>query len=186
MVRGTASYSGPQLNTESALAGLKGAQSQFQRPYRPTEELYRQAFAPAETVAPGASEYAQSQLKERTGSEEFERLLGMKQRETVEGAETAMHPAVLAQSEMASRQKAYPYQAQAAGMIESADIKAEADLQKAILDAREGNLDSLRQLLGPLANAFADIVTGPDEDMAAEAYGVLLDILKRSSGAGAF
>lgn len=199
-VRGTASGAGPRaadvLGPSSPLQALKeaGDTRMQQQPYIPTEELYRSAFNEPEFKtavggvyrAPSSQKWAQQELQERTGTDEFQRMLGMKQQEVVGQAEAQMHPTAQAAAEVEARRKAYPSQAQAEGLAESADIQAEASLQKALLEARQGNLNSLRQLLGPLANAFADIVTGPDEDMAAEAYGVLLDILKRGSGAGAF
>lgn len=195
-VRGIAAATGPRRPITGPLQAMqqRGEEQLRQQPYVSSEELYRSAFNEPDyqTAAggvfrpPSAQPWAQNQLKEREGLEEFQRLLGMKQQETIGQAEAQLHPSVQAAGEITARQKAYPNQAYAEGLAEQADITAEASLQKAIVDAQKGNIDSLRDLIGPLANAFADIVTGPDEDMAAEAYGVLLDILKRSSGAGAF
>ena len=92
-VQGSASFGGPKFNTfsaprqEAALSGLKQASSQFQQPYIPSEDLFRQAAARPQvigsgedayeipTVAPGASAWATSQLQDRgliTGGRGFE------------------------------------------------------------------------------------------------------------------
>ena len=109
--------------------------------YRPTEELYRQAANPTQTVsrdvttrgfgqpwetnteqfqlassAPGAAQSATQQLQERLQPEEFQRLLGQKQQETIAGAQTSLDPTVQASAEAEARRATYPAQAQAEGL----------------------------------------------------------------------
>src|SRR3990167_10343912 len=55
----TAEYTGPRLNTEGALAGLKAAAQNLPlgQGLLPDSELYRLANRDSETVAPGANAY---------------------------------------------------------------------------------------------------------------------------------
>ena len=106
-------WKGPQLNTEAALTGLRNASTQFQGPpRRSTEELYKQAFRPAEQMAPGAGEFARDTLQDRTGADDFARLLGQKEQETVRMSQAHLHPAVQATQEQEARRGAYPAEAQ--------------------------------------------------------------------------
>lgn len=102
------------FNTDSVLRGLQQS-SPFNQPPPPrisTEELYKQAHRPADQMAPGAGEWAQDELKDRIGPEDFARLLGQKEQETTRMAQANLHPAVQAQQERAARRAAYPAEAQ--------------------------------------------------------------------------
>lgn len=111
-----------QLNTESALSGLKNASMQRTMPRIPSSELYKQAAArpqtigygddayQIDTVAPGAREWAAGELGQRNELDDFQRLLGQKQQETVTGSQTALHPAVRAAEGERAERAALPAQ----------------------------------------------------------------------------
>lgn len=105
---------GPGLsgNDPRAIAALKATAYQ-PAPRIPTGELYKQSFRPAGQVAPGANQWAQGELKERIGADEFTRLLGQKEQESFRSAQSQMHPAVQANLEAQARRASYPAQAQA-------------------------------------------------------------------------
>ena len=52
----------------------QGVREPLRRPYRPTEELYKQAFRPAEQTAPGAQASAGMELFERVGPDPEQQL----------------------------------------------------------------------------------------------------------------
>ena len=123
------------LSNQGPSAGVRALSSMN----RPTEELYRQAASPTQTVrrgagfagsefldkpesytmastAPGASAAATQGLKERIAPEDFQRLLGQQQEETITGAKTQLQPDVTAAAEAEARRGTYPAQAQAEGL----------------------------------------------------------------------
>ena len=95
---------------------------------RPTEELYKQAFRPNQvigegreayeipTMAPGAGQFAQAELKGRVGAEDFARLLGQKEQETVRDAEAQLAPPVQEAAECAAQRATYPARVQGEAM----------------------------------------------------------------------
>lgn len=113
-VSGTASYGGPKLNTEPALAGLKAANAGAVPP-RSTAfgqgfggsaydtgiatspsrtDLYKMSFRDPTTGAPGANEYWGSELKEQIGDEDFQTALAQHAQEAVQAGQTQQHPAI--------------------------------------------------------------------------------------------
>ena len=147
-------YEGPQLNPEEALAGLAGMEQ------HPLLALMRLASERSMTGRPqdlasasGIDEYVKGQLAPQR------QQLGV-----TESAIAGLHPAVQAVQEAEARRKAYPQAAYASGLAEQAEIGAEADLQQAMIEAAQGNTESLRQLLPPALEGLVDIASGPDPD----------------------
>ena len=170
-VTGSIEYSGPQLNTERALSGLREAQGQFGGGFRrPTEELYKQSFAAPETVAPGAREMARAELEPRVGAEEFARLLGQKQQETIQTAQTGLHPAVQAQQEAAAQRATYPARAagQASTLAGMFGLQREQARGQAAVEAARARRDA--QAGQAVTRAMSELAVGPqdesDEDRA--------------------
>lgn len=148
---GTISYTGPRLNTEAALSGLKGANSTANMTGRgdlgpSTEELYRHAFGDPESMAPGAGEMAGEQLRGRISAESWNRLQSQKQLETIMAGLTSQHPYVKAKGEQEADWASYPAQQAAQGLERQAQIGANARLQEADLDAQTADAVSLNKL----------------------------------------
>lgn len=97
-------------------AGLNGNEwaaqhqgSSYQAPPRiSTEELYQQAFRNPNSVAPGANQASAHQLEDRVGTEDFARLLGQKQDETIASAQTELDPRVQEAAEQEAIRGTYP------------------------------------------------------------------------------
>ena len=164
-VTGTASFGGGPLDTEQALAGLKAASSQFGGGFRrPTEELYKQAFRPAEQMAPGAGQMALAELESRVGAEEFARLLGQKQEETIQTAQTGLHPAVQAQQEATAKRATYPAQAagQASALAGMFGLQREQVRGQASVEAARARRDA--QAGQAVTRAMSELAVGPQDE----------------------
>ena len=163
---GEMDYSGPQLNTESALSGLKSASGSLPtgQGLLPDSEVSRLAHrSPTSTpgnawmppwmqkpnqvlpaTAPGANDYwsniQDAREAEDKGRADFER----KQSEAAMGAITGMHPAIQAGAEATARRAAYPQQASGEANIEAARIGAAGRLgaAQATLQGRQIGRDA--------------------------------------------
>ena len=160
---------------------------------RPTEELYKQAANPTQTVrrgagfagsdfldkpesytmsstAPGASQSATRELQTRFAPEDFQRLLGQKQEETTAGARTQLQPDVSAAAEAEARRSAYPQQASAEGAQGSALLNflgrektAEGSMQSQQIAAGGRHIAAI---IGAQQRLLSNLATSevPDED----------------------
>lgn len=118
------------------------------------EELYRRSFAPPEIgLAPGSREMARQQLQERIGEQDFRRLLGQKQAETIQMAQAGMHPAVQAQAEAEARRATYSAQSQA----RVAALQSLLGIERAREETLQAETDSVADRLVALYNAKARI-----------------------------
>ena len=145
----TANYTGPRLDTEEALAGLKSSGSMQNFSDEPdwtpdTEELYRHAFADPETMAPGAPQMASNTLKGRLGDEAYGQAQDRAQQKMAMDAITRLHPAVQAEQEAEALRKTYPQQAQAQGLTGQGEWDYRA--RKAAAEATAGGNIAERDL----------------------------------------
>ena len=122
-----ASYAGPRMNTEAALAGLKRLESTANmsnsgQPYKgpSNEELARHAFGDPNSMAPGAPMLAKEELQSRLGASDYAEAESRAQAKMANDAIAGLHPAVQAGAEAEAVRKAYPAQAQAEGMSNQA------------------------------------------------------------------
>ena len=131
IMKGRASYGGPRLNTEGALAGLKGASQDQLIPGRYSlgeEELSRLAARAPGTVAPGSNEYFAAQLRDELGRQAS--FLGPQQKnqEAIETGIAGLHPALQAGAEREAQRRAYPQVASAQAQADAARVAAESRL----------------------------------------------------------
>lgn len=135
-VAGYASYDGPELNTEGALAGLRAAQSRQNvgQNQLPTSELFRLSHRPSGQipgtpygtyVAPGSNEYFSHMLNDRLGDQAFSKELDRNRQGTIEGAITQHHPAVQEALEAEAERRALPAIESGRAAIDAATIGAQ-------------------------------------------------------------
>ena len=191
---GSMEFGGPKINSLpqsqqlQALSGLKNASAQFGGGFqRPTEELYKQANSDPSTMAPGAGQAAQAELTSRTGAEDFQNLLGRKSQETIQGAESALHPTVQGQAEQVARRAAYPAEAQGranalSGML---GIQRETARGQAAVEAARTRRDEAVQSM--LIRQLGELTTGgyrgesPQEQQDRMAHrDLIIELLQRS------
>ena len=150
-LRGGMSYSGPQLNTESALSGLRSASQALRPELLPDSELFRLAnrptmapgghndffgsYGPLPTSAPGSNAYWANMLDARQAEDKGMRDFERGQTQTVQGAITAGHPAIQTALESQARRAAYPQQVAGQADIEAAQIGAAGRMGAAQLTA---------------------------------------------------
>lgn len=148
---GHASYNGPQLNNEGALAGLKNTQMQreteSQANYIPSEELWKQGFRNPEQMAPGAGQWAGHELQERLGDQDFEKGLQQKSRSDIASAETSLNPIVQAGANAQAQRAALPSRLNADAAVEVAKLRNQDPylnaLAKTLSTGGAGNLKSM-------------------------------------------
>lgn len=160
---GTASYNGPKLNTEAALSGLKNSNSTANFSDAPSgpsnEELYRHAFGDPSSMAPGAPQMAQGQLKGRMADEDWNTLLQQKQQEAILGGLTSLHPAIQASEEQKAQRISYPAQYNAQADNERARLDYNAKLQAAELGVEGDAVTSNKYVM---AEAMKNLGTAKD------------------------
>lgn len=142
---GKMSYSGPQLNTPQALAGLQAAQP-FQHPLLQLAGMSQQA-GPGENPVWGAQRehYLQGQLQPMR-----------EQQAPVNAALQAQHPAILGLGQLQAQQKALPQQYEAMGRTNQARYEAQGRLGAANSMAQGRQQQAVMGLLAPLLKQLGD------------------------------
>src|SRR3990167_3263286 len=157
-VPGEATYGGPRLNTEAALAGLRNA------PVNPEIARIQNAFNIRSTGRPQDLAYSggihgdveQSFAPQRA-------MLG-----DVEKSMMAQHPAVRALQEQEARRKAMGQSAYAEGLAEQAEIGAEQRREEAELDFEAKRRAAGQSGRKAQIKAYTDILTSQGDDEQAE------------------
>ena len=155
--------SGAGLNGQGWTALNQG--SSYQAPPRiSTEELYQQANRDPGSVAPGANQWAGKQLQDRVGAEDFSRLLGQKQDETIAGAQTQLDPRVRQASEEEAVRSTYPAQVagKASGFAAMLGLQGDQERAAAAVEGARARRDALGSQA--VARAIQELTVAPADE----------------------
>lgn len=139
--------------------------SSFQAPPRiSTEELYQQANRSPESVAPGANQWAANTLQDRVGAEDFARLLGQKQDETIAGAQTQLDPRVRQAAEEEAIRSTYPAReaGKSAGFAAMLNLQGDRERAGATVEASRARRDALGTQA--VQRAIQELAVGPADE----------------------
>lgn len=144
--------------------------------YTPTEELFRKAASPDRLQiqgddtdwtgysrgmsvgrAPGSQAYAQNQLKNRVGDDEFARLLGQKEQEIERTAQAKLSPTVQTEAQLGAERAAIPAKltAQAQGLSGLFGLRRAQETAAGQIEGRRAARDGAAT--AALARAYADL-----------------------------
>ena len=167
----------------SGLNGMEWASqnqgSSYQAPPRiSTEELYQQSFRDPNSMAPGAGQWAGKQLQDRVGAEDFSRLLGQKQDETIAGAQTQLDPRVRQASEEEAIRSTYPQReaGKASGFAAMLGLQGDQERAAAAVEGARARRDALGSQA--VARAIQELTVGP-ADESPEDRGLRMQLLQR-------
>ena len=143
-------------STQSALEGLRNA------PQHPLLGIQEAAYGMMDPTG-GGTEGRAAGMRAAQPYLDFvsESLAPQRGRdEMINAAIAGLHPAVQAGAEATAQRGAYGDVARAQGMIESAEIGADADIDEAILSLEQGDIESARALIPPHLERWIDLYEG--------------------------
>lgn len=182
------------LNTESALSGLKEAQSganfsnndTFGEHGLPTweteEELRTHAYGDPNAMAPGASQRAGGILDERAGNHAYAQSQERAQTKMAMDAIAGLHPAVQQEAEEKAVRGTYPGQVAAQGAQDAAELNRRGDVGVAEANAGADNSKSSRDMMTEVIKQISamDQIPSPSTEQikARDAYRQILTLMK--------
>lgn len=163
-----------RMGTDQALEGLRARQDQ-PAPFISEWEMTQRAATPEQTptrgaggqpipstaTAPGAQQYWQRQLGERTGDQTFKKNLEKQQYSALQGALTAQQPVVAGAAEQAARRASMPAVANAQTQLAVAKTNAQSREEIAEIEADEAFLGNLTDRLDSIETSIARIAASP-------------------------
>lgn len=187
-MRGKMSYSGPQLNTQGALAGLAAAQGNQFSPFS-EGEVMRLASRDPESVAPGSNAYWANMLQEMQGrraqmlKSEDENIAGINK------SIASLHPAVQTAAEnvaeRSSRGQMVTAQARLQGSLADADARryaAKLGLAGDVKASQFGNLNTWINAMRAIQSK--SVQTGEDRNMLRILRGLISSLQTDQTGVG--